>query len=479
MKNNASLTYSVALLAGDFFALLAAFVVAYILRVSLDHTPISANVRALTYASIVVTLLPFFLIVFALFGLYDSRVQWRRFREFGRLALGCLIGVMGVISYSYLANINVFPARLVTLYGFLLAFLFVLTFRTAARGARRILFRYGVGIDRVLLIGDTTLTLELITILADTAAIGYKVVGVVGGNKHRPRGDIPCFDTFEGAMAAVGDNLNTIVQTELYADDQKNDVVLAYAQEHHLGYHFVPGNGERFVGNIEAELFQSVPVITVNQTALTGWGRVVKRLTDVAVSLAVIVITSPIMLIVAIAVKLYDGGPVFYRDLRLTRGDRPFTFYKFRSHNIKYSGLRPEEAFAKMGKPELAVEYRKNGDKVPNDPRVTPIGRIIRKTSVDELGQLFNVLKGDMSLVGPRALATGELENVYKYKKRHVILSVKSGVTGLAQVSGRSNLSFDEKRQLDVYYVQNWSFWGDLVIMARTVWVVLNHHGVR
>jgi len=479
MKNNASLVYSVVLFVGDFVALTAAFTAAYMLRVSLDHTPISTHVHALTYIGIVVTLLPLFLVVFALFGLYDQRVQWKRFREFGRLALGCLIGVMGVISYGYLAHINIFPARLVTLYGFLLAFFFVLLFRTTARGVRRILFRYGIGIDRVLLIGDTALTLELITILADTAAIGYKVVGVVGCGKHQPPDGTPCFATFEAALAAVGVGLNTIVQTELYPDDKKNDTILVYAQEHHLGYHFVPGNGERFVGNIEAELFQSVPVITVNQTALTGWGRVVKRLTDIALSLVAIVATSPLMLVIAVLIKLYDGGPVFYRDQRLTRDDRVFTFYKFRSHNIKYSGLRPEEAFAKMGRPELAIEYRKNGDKVTNDPRVTPIGRFIRKTSVDELGQLFNVLKGDMSLVGPRALATGELEDVYKYKKRHAILSVKSGITGLAQVSGRSNITFDERRQLDLYYVQNWSFWGDLVIMARTVWVALNHHGVR
>src|SRR6185312_9271779 len=118
MKNNASLIYSVILLVGDFFALLGAFTAAYILRVSLDHTPISTSVHADTYINIVATLLPFFLLMFALFGLYDPRVQWQRFREFGRLALGCLIGIMGVITYSYLFNVQIFPARLVTLYGF-------------------------------------------------------------------------------------------------------------------------------------------------------------------------------------------------------------------------------------------------------------------------------------------------------------------------------------------------------------------------
>lgn len=480
MKNNSSLFYSVALVVGDFVALLAAFTVAYILRVSLDHTPISAHVHASTYVEILATLLPFFLLIFALLGLYDPRVQWQRFRELGRLAVGCFIGIMGVISYSYIFNIQIFPARLVTLYGFLLAFCFVLVFRTFARGGRRLLFRYDIGIARVLLVGDTQLSLELIDMLADTAAAGYRVVGLVGckkyplANTHDDR--IKCFESFAAATATLDGNFDTVVQTELYATDNRNEEILVYAQEHHLDYRFVPGNSELFVGNIEAELFQSVPVITVNQTALTGWGRVVKRLTDIVLSLAAIILTSPIMLVMAVIIKLYDGGPVFFRHKRLTRGNRVFTLYKFRSHNMKYSGMEPEEAFAKMGKPELAIAYRKNGDMLPNDPRVTPIGRFIRRTSLDELGQLFNVLRGDISLVGPRALVPGELAI---YKKKHAILSVKSGITGLAQVSGRRSISFDERRQLDLYYVQNWSFWGDLVIMARTVWVVLNHRGAR
>ncbi len=480
MKNNSSLIYSVALVVGDFVALLAAFTVAYILRVSLDHTPISAHVHASTYTQIFALLLPFFLLIFALLGLYDPRMQWQRFRELGRLAIGCFIGIMGVISYSYIFNVQIFPARLVTFYGFLLAFFFVLLFRTVARGTRRLLFRYDIGVARVLLVGDTRLSLELVTMLADTAATGYKVVALVGCKKFPPAERhtvrMKCFESFAAATEALRGEFDTIVQTELYATDNRNEEILVYAQEHHLDYRFVPGNSELFVGNIETELFQSIPVITVNQTALIGWGRVVKRLTDVILSLVAIVVASPIMLAMAIVIKLYDGGPVFFRHKRLTRGNRVFTLYKFRSHSMKYSGMEPEEAFAKMGKPELAVEYRKNGDMLPNDPRVTPIGRFIRKTSLDELGQLFNVLRGDISLVGPRALVPGELAI---YKKKHAILSVKSGITGLAQVSGRSSISFDERRQLDLYYVQNWSFWGDIVIMVRTIWVVLNHRGVR
>jgi lipopolysaccharide/colanic/teichoic acid biosynthesis glycosyltransferase len=143
---------------------------------------------------------------------------------------------------------------------------------------------------------------------------------------------------------------------------------------------------------------------------------------------------------------------------------------------VHYNGLGQEQAFKKMGKPELISQYRANGDYLEKDPRITPIGRFIRTFSIDELPQLFNVLKGDISLVGPRALVPEELS---VYSRRHTILSVKSGLTGLAQVSGRRDISFDERRKLDLYYVQNWSFGGDLIILIRTLWIVLTHRGAN
>ncbi|HEU4966968.1 MAG TPA: sugar transferase [Candidatus Saccharimonadales bacterium] len=477
MKNNASIVYSVCLIVGDFFALLIAFGVAYILRVTLDHTPISANVQALTYISIVVTLLPFFLVIFGLLGLYNARVHSNRFSEFGRLLTGCLIGILGVISYAYIANVRIFPARLVTLYGFLLAFCFVLIFRTIARGIRRLLFRYGVGISNVLIVGDTRLTGELVLSLANTKATGYRVIGMVGaGQKAAIVNGITMYDDFPAALAACRRRLHTIVQTELYASGPKNDEILVYAQEHHLDYYFVPGNSELFVGKIDAELFHAIPVIAVSQTALVGWGRVAKRIFDVFGSAVALVIASPIMLVTAIVIRLTDDGPIFFRQTRLTRDDKEFKVFKFRSMYMAYSGMSPEAAFTKMGKPELSKIYRENGDKLPRDPRITPIGHFIRRTSIDELPQLLNALLGDISLVGPRALMPIDLA---AYKKRHAILSVKSGITGLAQVSGRRNITFDERRQLDLYYVQNWSFWGDLVIIARTIWIVLTGRGAE
>jgi exopolysaccharide biosynthesis polyprenyl glycosylphosphotransferase len=477
MKNNATLLYNCCLIVGDSLAIIAAFTVAYVLRVSLNHRALSAPVHAMTYIAILVSLLPFWILIFGLIGLYNSRIHEQRFSELGRLVVGSFIGILFIISYSYVTNTTIFPARLVTFYSFALVFSFVLFFRTLARGIRRDLFSYGIGINNVLIIGDTPVTHELIDALADTAVTGYRVVGVIGGVKHPLRQDVQCpqFKSFTEAIEAFTDKqLHTIVQTELYSSAERNNEILTYAQENHIAYRFVPGNSELFVGNIEVGLFQSVPMIAVHQTALIGWGRVVKRLTDLILGGLLLILFSPIMLLVAAAIKLTGGGSVFFRQTRLTRYNREFRVYKFHSQNPRYDGTTPEEAFKLMGRPELVKTYRENGDFLPHDPRVTPLGRLLRRSSLDELPQLINVVKGDISLVGPRALIPQELA---LYARRHTILSVKSGVTGLAVISGRRDISFEERRKLDLFYVQNWSFWGDIVILTKTVWVVLFHRG--
>jgi exopolysaccharide biosynthesis polyprenyl glycosylphosphotransferase len=478
MKNNTSLVYNVCLIIGDFLALVVAFVVAYILRVTLSHVPLSGHVQAMTYIGILITILPFWILIFALLGLYNSKIHENRFSEFGRLIVGSLIGILLVISYSYMADVTIFPARLVTVYGFLLAFVFVLLFRTIARGIRRDLFTYGIGIDNVLIVGDTKLTHELVNSLAQTVKTGYRVVGIVGGENHPLDASLKhrLFTNFQDAIQKISPAPHTIVQTELYASSIKNDEILVYAQEHHIDYRFVPGNSELFVGNIDVELFQSIPVIAVSQTALIGWGRVVKRMFDFVFGGLALIVSSPFMLIIVIIIKLSGSGPIFFRQTRLTRNNQPFQVYKFRTVKQAYNGLSPEQAFTKMDKPELAGVYRSNGDFLARDPRFTPFARFLRTSSFDELPQLINVVRGDISLVGPRALVPEELAI---YKKRHAILSVKSGMTGLAQVSGRRDISFDERRKLDLFYVQNWSFWNDLVIIARTVSIVLFHKGSK
>jgi lipopolysaccharide/colanic/teichoic acid biosynthesis glycosyltransferase len=319
----------------------------------------------------------------------------------------------------------------------------------------------------VAIVGDTAVTSEIIDTLLTNSRSGYKVVGVISKKVTPDNPRIPVYARF-GDFLETEPNLHGIIQTQLFTNEAKNAEILSYAQKNHITYRFVPGNTELFVGNIDVELFKSsLPVIVVRQTALFGWGRIIKRLSDIFLGGLLLLIAAPFMLIIAVIIKLSDGDAVFFRQTRLTRFDREFKVFKFRTMNATYNGLHPEEAFVKMGRPELVKIYRENGDKLPGrDPRMTSIGRFLRATSLDELPQLINVVRGDISLVGPRALIPQELA---AYSKRHAILSVKSGVTGLAQVSGRRDISFEERRKLDLYYVQNWSLWLDLVILAKTI----------
>jgi exopolysaccharide biosynthesis polyprenyl glycosylphosphotransferase len=192
-----------------------------------------------------------------------------------------------------------------------------------------------------------------------------------------------------------------------------------------------------------------------------------KRLFDIAGSLALLVILAPLMLLVAVSIWLEDRGPVLYRQLRIGRDGQGFDCFKFRS---MYVGADDLEA-------ELRACASHDGAlfKHPRDPRVTAVGKFIRRYSLDELPQLLNVLRGEMSLVGPRPQQLWEVETYDDSAKRRLL--VRPGMTGLWQVSGRSSLSWDEAVRLDLYYVDNWSMLTDLAIMSKTVKAVLSSEG--
>lgn len=473
MRNNASLAYAFLLIIGDFLALAAAFGVAYILRVKFDERSLIQAIPARTFFTAMLTVLPFWILVHWFIGLYQTAVYERRFVELWRLLVGSFIGILVVIGYDFVSNDALFPARLVPVYGLALGFGFLVIFRTVARIIRQWLYGFGVGVSNVLIIGDTPVSLEIADAIRNTKKTGQRVLAIVSAHP----GSFKSYDSFEAATSSLRRGIHSIIQTELYNDADKNNAILTYAQQNHIAYRFVPGNSDLFVGNIQVELFAGLPMIAVHQTALIGWGRIAKRLFDIFASSLLLIILSPVFLLVALLSKLFNPhGKVFFRQTRLTRFNREFQVYKFQTLKNKYNGLLPEEGFELMGKPQLIIKFRDNGDFLANDPRLTKFGLFMRRASIDELPQLINVLKGDLSLVGPRALVPRELN---AYAKKHDILSVKSGMTGLAQVMGRKDISFDERRQLDMYYVQNWSFWLDISILLKTVRAVLGGSGAK
>lgn len=465
MKSNVSAAYALLLVVGDFLAILAAFALAYILRVSLSDEPFR-TIYASDYANAFLVMTPFWLMLFGFLGLYNRDTYEWRWRELSRLLVGSIIGVMGVITYNFIGEGPILPARIIALYGLVIAFIFLIIERGILRRVRKLLRRYGWGVINTLLIGDGLSARELMKALNNPINSGYRVVGLVSSKTPPSFYKGKHFTSLQQGLASIEKlGVHSIVLVELYKDPEMNSLVLSTAQAEHCGFRFVPAQEGLLSGTMEVELFQGMPVVTIHQTALMGWGRIVKRLFDIFVACFILVILSPLLLVIAILIKFSDFGPVIFKQKRLTRYNNTINIYKFRTLKKSVNGLLPEEGFAKLGKPELAKKYRANGDRINNDPRISAIGRTLRKFSLDEFPQLINIIKGDISLVGPRALVHRELEN-YPYK--NLLLSVKSGITGIAQISGRRNIPFEERRKLDLYYVQNWSFWLDIKILVRT-----------
>lgn len=198
----------------------------------------------------------------------------------------------------------------------------------------------------------------------------------------------------------------------------------------------------------------------------------IKRIFDLVVSLVAVIVLSPILLLIALAIRLEDRGPILYRAQRVGRGGKPITVYKFRSMRMNADRLED------MLTPEELEEYKKNF-KLEHDPRITKVGAFLRKTSLDELPQLFNILSGTLSLVGPRPVLQEETE-LYG-DKRNVLLSCKPGLTGLWQVSGRSNVTYENGRRqaLELQYVSQRSLWLDIKILFWTVGAVVRMDGAK
>jgi undecaprenyl-phosphate galactose phosphotransferase len=193
-----------------------------------------------------------------------------------------------------------------------------------------------------------------------------------------------------------------------------------------------------------------------------------KRLIDLIGASVALVLLSPVLIVAALAVKLYDGGPMVYRR-RCVGCDGDFDALKLRSMRVDADRYLEQH-------PELLAEFQRNY-KLDNDPRVTPVGAFLRKTSIDELPQLFNVLRGEMSLVGPRMITRPELD---KYgDKRDALLTVKPGMTGYWQVAGRQEVEYGDRVEMDMYYIRHWSLGLDLQILLKTPWKVLKREGAH
>lgn len=470
--------YSLILIIADFLMLILAFSIAYILRVQYDPRPLVSQVYAEQFFLTFTLLAPFWILVFASLGLYQSTTYNRRLVEWGKIAIGAFIGILLVIGWEYISEDRLFPARLVAAYALAASFLLLVLEREILRLTRSLLFYFGKGISRVLIVGDSPATKDIADNLSNTYKSGYKVVAIAGPRKVIPPGlEVRQFNSIDTALKKIKElHITTIIQTDLYDSADRNQRLLGAAQTHHISYSFIPGEAEFYAGKNTVDVFLGYPMISVSQTPLIGWGAIAKQVFDFIASILLIIVLSPLLLLLILLQLIFNPGPIFYISNRLSKFSEPVRLIKFRSMNAKYGKRDAAIEFREMGREELAREYEKNR-KVENDPRITLFGNFLRKTSLDELPQILNVLKGDLSLVGPRPILPQEAN--FSPSRTALLHSVKSGVTGLWQVSGRSNLSFEERIELELFYAQNWSFWLDIKILFKTVAVVLGKKGAR
>lgn len=447
------LFFTVALIPIDFLMICLAALFAYFLRSTtyfIEVRPIQFDLSLSKYLLLILIAAPFCLLVFAILGFY--KISKRRFVDD---LYGAFIGVtvcVAAFSFYIFLRAELFSSRFLIIVTWFLAILFVIIGRSLIRVAQRRFYKYGIGVYRVVLIGNGA-SKQLIRSF-DKPLSGYKVVSHIKEYN----------DSVMGTLKKVSRNrgIDEIIQTDSNLSKSKTLELKEFADEGKIDFKYIPDFFGTQATNIDVRPLAGFPLVELKRTPLDGWGRILKRTLDMIGALFGILIFSPLFLIVAIAIKLDTKGPVFVKLKRVGSHDK-FQMYKFRS--------MVKDAH-KMKKKLLKYSERKGPlFKMKDDPRITSVGRILRKTRIDELPQLFNVLKNDMSMVGPRP---HEPEEVAQYKKWHKkVLAIKPGMTGMAQVSGGAELEFDDEVKLDTYYIENWSLKLDLQILFRTLVIVV------
>ena len=418
----------------------------------------------ISYWSFSAALILVWMLTLSLADTRDYRVIGAGSAEYARIARSSvtLFGVIAIV--AFLTQIEV--ARGFLLISLPLGILVLLFERWLWRQWLIAQRRTGDFSARVLLVGSRQSVVDIANELVRTPSAGYHVVGAcVPGAAVADTiegTDIPIIGSISAlspAMSATSADTVVVTSTdELPADKVKQISWSLEAGRQHLV--LAPGIADIAGPRISSRPVAGLPLLHVETPRFSGGQRVAKRILDVTAASLGIVVISPVLAFLAISIRLSSPGPVFFRQQRVGHGGREFTMLKFRSMVI--------DAEERLAAP--LEQDRDAGNsvlfKMKNDPRVTPIGRIMRRLSLDELPQLFNVISGSMSLVGPRPPLPREVELYADHVHRRFL--VKPGITGLWQVSGRSSLTWEESVRLDLSYVENWTLVGDVVILFKT-----------
>lgn len=450
----------------DIFMLLMAGVSGYLLRFApwaVELRPVIFSLTLADYLIVVLSVIPLWLIIFALLGLYTPDANRKYIQELIRVFLASLASLSAIALYILFTQ-QTFDSRFLVVASFAFGIVYIALGRMLMRGIKVLFYRSGIGRRRVVLIGEGEIADTIEQVLMGRSSLGYELV-----------------ERFKNFSETVKNKIGKIKPDEIifanprsHGDEALN--AIDFASEKHIVFKYSADLFSTYSTNMVVYPLAGIPVVELKRTPLDGWGRVVKRLFDIVIGSLMIIVLSPIMIVSALIILSETGLPIIYRNERVGLRGHTFFTLKFRSMYQKDStgsqfgknGKKAEEREKEL----IKKQSMKEGPiyKIVNDPRVTKFGRFIRRFSIDEMPQFFNVLAGEMSIVGPRPHQPRE---VAKYEKEHKkVFTLKPGITGLAQISGRSDLSFEEEHRLDVFYIEKWSLMLDIVIFLKTPFVI-------
>lgn len=456
------------LFCADGVAATAGFLVAYFLRSIMTGLLSLYPIGEYFYLPLLFVL--FWAILSRPFKLYASHRTESLSREVGQVvwcAASCgalLFAAMFALKYHHVS-------RLLTAMFVISAAVLISIERIAVRLIARYVRSKGYNVRHLIIVGSGTRAKAIATAIEEHKHWGLHLLGFVSDNPKLQGRDINGYPVL-GKNGDILNLLNQHVVDELIfamprRQLEKYEDIFLLCQEMGIKTRVAANFFPRMVAKVGLESLNGIPLLTFSTTPTNEYALLIKRALDIMIASIALVLLSPLMLAVAAAIKLTSIGPIFFKQTRVGQNGRLFTLYKFRSMY--------RDAEAKRKELEHLNELDGPVFKIKKDPRITPVGRFIRKFSIDELPQLWNVLKGDMSIVGPRPPTPEEVKKYKRWQRRR--LSMKPGITCLWQVNGRNKIAFDQWVKLDLYYIDNWSLWLDTKILLKTIPAVISGRG--
>jgi exopolysaccharide biosynthesis polyprenyl glycosylphosphotransferase len=461
-----------ALIVVDLVMVLVGFRLAYALRFESGITWFFQHEisRVDFYEQIVFILAPIWILVFATFGLYDVKNLFSGTREYTRVFNAATTGILLIILCTFFL-----PDLIIARGWVIFAWFFVTVGVSAGRfGFRRVVHhirKHGHFISNVMIIGVNDEGQAIAQQLVGNHKAGVNIVGFVDDNvtsEVDPQTGLAVLGSID-AITTIAQkyNVQEVIITSTALPRPQLFSLMQSLQVADISVKLSSGMYELLTTGVEVQEVGNVPLLSVNKIRLTGSDVIMKRMLDIVGSGVALIVFAPVMLLIGLAIKLDSPGPIIYRRRVVGVGGKQFNAFKFRTMAIDADNILAQNA-------ALQKQFQKNF-KLKDDPRVTRIGRFLRRTSLDELTQLFNVLFGQMSLVGPRMITDQELSYYGKWSMN--LSTVKPGITGLWQVSGRSDVSYSERVRLDMQYIRNYTIWMDLYLLWQTIPAVLKSRG--